>query len=172
MISARIAAFADEILAQLRKPSRILEIGCGSGELAAVLRSHGHSVVALDPKAPQNVDALHLRFEEYDPAGEPFAAVVTQLVLHHSEDLSGFLEKAARVLERGGFIAIDDYGWERESDGVPQSWRDERRDLHTSEAMLRSLRARFEERRYFSHPHLDDGAGNDSLGFTFIGTPA
>jgi 2-polyprenyl-3-methyl-5-hydroxy-6-metoxy-1,4-benzoquinol methylase len=33
-------------------PRRVLEIGCGEGELATALAAAGHEVVAIDPEAP------------------------------------------------------------------------------------------------------------------------
>jgi hypothetical protein len=35
--------------------------------------------------------------------------------------------------------------------------------------MLASLRLHFNELAYFDHAYLDEGAGSDRLGFTFVG---
>ncbi len=63
-------------------------------------------------------------------------------------------------------VAIDDYGWERSNDAA---YREQRRDLHTSEAMLSALRERFHEVYYADSGYISDGTQNDSLGFTFLG---
>lgn len=37
------------------------------------------------------------------------------------------------MLDTGGLIAVDDYGWERRRDDTPEAraWRKDREDLHT-----------------------------------------
>lgn len=151
--------------------SRILEIGCGAGELTNVLRERGHFVVAVDPKAPEPLDALRVSFESFDAPAHYFDAVVMQLVLHHVHDMDALLDKVAGTTRADGIIAIDDYGWERPGE-VPEGWREERRDLHTSAAMLLALRRRFIQQLYVPRPYFDDGNGTDRLGFWFLGAPA
>src|SRR5206468_8596581 len=42
------------VLSQLPDPpTRLLEVGCGGGELARLLAAAGHEVVAIDPRAPE-----------------------------------------------------------------------------------------------------------------------
>ncbi|HET7815487.1 MAG TPA: GrpB family protein, partial [Candidatus Baltobacteraceae bacterium] len=146
-------------------------IGCGTGELTTILRERGHFVVAVDPKAPEALDALRVQFESFDAPDHYFDAVVMQLVLHHAHDMDTLLDKVVRTMRPDGLIAIDDYGWERPGD-VPDGWREERSDLHTSSAMLLALRRRFVQQLYVHRAHFNDGDGDDRLGFWFIGTPA
>ncbi|HET7815209.1 MAG TPA: class I SAM-dependent methyltransferase, partial [Candidatus Baltobacteraceae bacterium] len=82
MTTTRISAFASELCGRLMARSRILEIGCGTGELTTILRERGHFVVAVDPKAPEPLDALRVQFESFEAPDHYFDAVIMQLVLH------------------------------------------------------------------------------------------
>lgn len=172
MTPARIATFAAAMSPRLKRGSRILEIGSGDGELAAALRARGHHVVALEPKAPPESEALRERFEDFHAPKHYFDAVAMQLVLHHADRLDAFLDKVRFTLQEDGLLAVDDYGWERADSEAEAQWRKERSALHTSKAMLAALRTRFRQQQYFSHAYFEDGTGNDRIAFTFLGTPA
>lgn len=163
----RVAQFADALLRHLPERSRVLEIGAGEGLLASRLAAAGHDVVALDTDLRSTFAIVESSFEDYDAPPQSFDCIVAQLVLHHAADLDAMVDKIARLLKAGGLIAIDDYGWERSDD---PSFRAERSDLHTSGAMLAALRARYDELSYADHALLNDGAGDDELAFTFLGT--
>lgn len=145
--------------------ARVLEIGAGDGFLAERL-AHKYDVVAIDRKARGTYPVVQTPFEDYEAAPASFSAIVAQLVLHHVDDIDATLNKISRLLRRGGFIAIDDYGWERSDD---PAFRADRADLLTSETMLAALRAKFDEAFYCDHPYFDEGRGNDRLGFAFVG---
>lgn len=164
-------AFADAILERVPAGARILEIGCGEGQLTQALRHAGCEVTPIDPKRRAPFEVVPVSFEDYDAPPQHFDCIATQLVLHHVADLETFLDKARRLLRLGGIIAIDDYGWERPNNEVTQEWRDDRSDLHTSVAMLNALEKRFTRAYYTDHAYFDDGAGIDKLAFTFIGSP-
>ena len=67
-------------------PARVLEDGCGKGELARALARVGYSVTAIDPRAPEGPIFRSVGIEEFSDA-EPFDHVVASLSLHHVEDL-------------------------------------------------------------------------------------
>ncbi len=163
----RIARFAGIIESFVRPPARVLEIGAGEGLLAARLAQDGFDVVALDRTSRGTFSIVESSFEEYGAPAGAFDCIASQLVLHHVHDLDAALRKIATLLARGGIIAIDDYGWERSGD---PAFRADRSDLHRADKMLPALRRRFKELYYDDHPYFDEGAGNDDLGFTFIGT--
>lgn len=165
----RVERFANEILSRLPQHGCVLEIGAGEGELAARLSSAGHDVVAIDKvQRSTGFPVLETSFEDFDAGGRRFDCVAVQFALHHVHDLDATLVKIVSMLKSGGIIAVDDFGWERSED--PQ-FRDERREFHTSEAMLSALRSHFRERSYFDHAYSDEGAGSDCIAFTFTGTP-
>jgi SAM-dependent methyltransferase len=151
----------DFVLAELSAPpARVLEIGCGEGELARVLAAAGHAVLAIDPEAPEGPLFRRTTIEHLDET-EPFDAAVASRSLHHVHDLALALDKIAALLHPGGVFVVDDFAWERlHADsarvvGVDLAeWREEHRDLHTSYAMLSGLDARFTRRALFRGPYL------------------
>src|SRR5947209_1193233 len=105
----RLAGF---VLAQLPpRPARVLEVGCGEGDLARALDAAGYDVLAIDPVAPDGPFFRRVRLEELDDPG-PFAAVVAGLSLHHVHDLAGALDRIVSLLEPGGLLVLDEFGWD------------------------------------------------------------
>jgi SAM-dependent methyltransferase len=93
-------------------PARILEVGCGKGDLALVLDRAGHSVTAIDPRAPEGPIFRRVGIEEFSEPG-PFDHVVAILSLHHVEDLEGALDKMAGLLHTGGTLVVVEFAWDR-----------------------------------------------------------
>jgi len=169
----RINAFAELVLARLAPKSRVLEIGCGAGELATLVAAAGHDVTAIDRDPRPEFPAEALSFETFDARGKTFDCIVAMLVLHHAGNLDATIAKIAELLAPGGIVAIDDYGWERR-DGLTREtrkWRKDREDLHTSVAMLTALDRAFERVLYRDHAYFDEGQGDDRLAFSYIGKP-
>ncbi len=83
------------------RPAQAFEAGCGEGELARAMARTGHSVTAIDPRAPEGPIFRRVRIEELSDPG-PFDYVVASLSLHHVEDLGRVLEKIADLLRAGG----------------------------------------------------------------------
>ena len=86
-------------------PARVLEVGAGDGELAAVLEAAGYEVVAIYPGS----EAPHVRrlpLHELDE--EPFDAALAVVSLHHVEPLAESLERLAALVRPGGVLAIDE----------------------------------------------------------------
>jgi SAM-dependent methyltransferase len=101
-------------------PARVLEVGCGDGELAWALARAGHSVTATDPHAPvprpereeEGPDFRRVGIEGFSESG-PFDHVVAVLSLHHVEDLSGAVEEIAGLLAAGGSLVVVEFAWDR-----------------------------------------------------------
>jgi SAM-dependent methyltransferase len=168
--SYRIQSFGDLLVARLPVGARVLEVGCGAGELATMLALRGLDVVAIDRAPRAEFPAVAASLETYETK-TTFDCVVATLVLHHVDDLRSALAKIGSLLRPGGLVAIDDYGWERRDVRTPQAraWRDDRRELHTSGAMLEALDRAFARVYYADHAHFDEGRGDDRLGFTYLG---
>jgi SAM-dependent methyltransferase len=106
--------------------SRVLEVGCGSGHLAAELDAAGHRVVALDASAERvaeaqarGVDARVALFPDFRDA--PFDAVLFTHSLHHLHDLSGGVARARELLRQGGALVVEDFVWD-ELDARSVAW--------------------------------------------------
>jgi SAM-dependent methyltransferase len=156
-------------------PARVLEVGCGRGDLARALARSGHRVVAIDPEAPRGELFRAARLEQFaDP--DPFDAVVASLVLHHVADLPGALDKIALLLRRHGRLILNEHAVDRLDEptarwyldkraqvrpGASQSleqclreWVDDHADLHGYAEMRQELDRRFTERFFAWAPYL------------------
>src|SRR3712207_8296124 len=111
---ARWQAQVEEfVLAQIGDPpTRVLEVGCGEGELALTLARAGHSVTAIDPRAPEGAIFQRVRLEEFSETG-PFDSVVAILSLHHVEDFGSALDKIVSLLRTGGALVVVEFVWDR-----------------------------------------------------------
>jgi SAM-dependent methyltransferase len=96
----------------LRGRQRILEVGCGRGEVARRLGSMGLSITAIDvrlhdPTPAPGVVFLERDFLHFDT--EPFDAVVFTASLHHISPLEAAVARAYRLLAPGGLLVADDF---------------------------------------------------------------
>jgi SAM-dependent methyltransferase len=105
-------------------PTRVLEVGCGDGELARTLARVGYSVTAIDPQAPEGPIFRRTRIEEFtDPA--QFDHIVAILSLHHVEDLGMAVSNMAELLRAGGTLVVVEFAWDR-IDEATAEWALER----------------------------------------------
>jgi SAM-dependent methyltransferase len=111
------AALADRIAAD--RPGRLLDWGCGWGQVAALLRERGVDVHAFDyrPEEPGVGEAPLERFPEIvctfspEPLALPFddasfGAVLSCGVLEHVKNPAGSLAELHRVLRPGGRLYV------------------------------------------------------------------
>jgi 2-polyprenyl-3-methyl-5-hydroxy-6-metoxy-1,4-benzoquinol methylase len=179
-------------------PARVLEVGCGSGELARALAGAGYRVLAIDPEAPEGAIFRRVRLEELDDPG-PFDAVVASRSLHHVDDLGASLDRVTELLGPDGRVLVDDFGWdlldlatatwlaEQEQTALAEllaQWADEHAGLHTYESMRRELDRHFEKLFLTREPYLYrssyrtdeaaeratiDGGAIAAIGFRYVG---
>jgi SAM-dependent methyltransferase len=156
------------LLSQLpQAPARVLEVGCGEGELARGLAAAGYEVVAIDPEAPDGPIFRRTTIEAFDEPGR-FDAVVASLSLHHFHDLGGVLDKLVRLLD--GPLILNEHAWDRLEPMTPE-WEEEHAGLHGYAQMRPELDARFEERFFEWRPYPVDGEEVPGLGFRYVGVP-
>ncbi len=93
---------------------RILDVGCGTGQLTAEIARSGATVIGLDKSAEMLAEARKnypdLTFVQGNAAGfhfpEPFDAVFSNAVLHWVKDAEGAVKSISQALRPGGrFIA-------------------------------------------------------------------
>jgi ubiquinone/menaquinone biosynthesis C-methylase UbiE len=109
---------ADRLAAD--RPARVLDWGCGAGQVTALLRQHGLNVTAYDYR-PGEVEGLVVKPLEHYPEvqahvsdepvalpfpDESFDAVLSCGVLEHVSDPDGSLEELRRVLASGGTFYV------------------------------------------------------------------
>ena len=108
-----------------RMPRRVLDVGCGTGEMAErVAREVGAEVVAVDISqrmvdltrdrgiAARLADVQALPFADAD-----FDCVAACWVLYHAADVDAAIRECARVLEPGGRLVAATVG-----DNIPEVW--------------------------------------------------
>jgi len=98
-------------------PCKLLEVGCGHGQVAVELVRAGYDVTAIDASDEAvaatrqlGVSATHIDFLEYD-AG-PFDVIFFGRSLHHIHPLGKTVERARRMLKPGGKLLADDFAAE------------------------------------------------------------
>ena len=175
------STFLDFVREQLpAAPARVLDVGCGQGELTTALATAGYDVLGIDPVAPQGELFRRVRLEELDPADGPFDAVASSHALHHIRDLDHALDLAVALLRPGGLLLLDEIGWDRADEPTldwlygqrralaaaghgeaPESleaqheeWHAEHVGVHGYEALRNAIDERFEERVFVWTPFL------------------
>jgi SAM-dependent methyltransferase len=123
-------------------PARILEVGCGRGELARAMDRSGYEVVAIDPDAPAGDLFQDVSLEEFS-TDQAFDAVVASRSLHHIHDLPGSVAKIASLLRPRGRLILDEHACDRLDDTTAR-WYLERRAASDPDAP-NSLEACFTE---------------------------
>jgi len=123
--------FADLLGAEAR--STVLELGCGTGQLAEYVEAKGFAVTAID-LSPGNVAAARRRgidAREADFADLPFvdetfdAAFAFQSLIHVPEaELPGAMAEIRRVLRLGAPLLMVVWGGERHEGTLPEEWLD------------------------------------------------
>jgi SAM-dependent methyltransferase len=169
------------VLAKLPQvPARVLEVGCGRGDLAWALAAAGYDVLAIDPAAPEGPIFRATTLEELGDAGG-FDAVVAVRSLHHVGDLGAALDKIAAVAP---LLVLDEFAWDRfdaptaewyegqrrvleaagrQPEGPPAAeWEREHAGLHGYDAIRAELDRRFREREFTWLPYLDRYLGGPS----------
>jgi ubiquinone/menaquinone biosynthesis C-methylase UbiE len=181
-------------------PSRVLEVGCGSGDLALRLAADGHDVLAIDPRAPDGPVFRRVTLEELDEPGR-FDAVVASRSLHHVHDLPAAVDKLAALLAPGGVLVLNEFAFDRadeataewaarrlpHSDPSLEHWREHYEGLHGHAEISGELRPRFDELMFRWRPFVGLEVGRDdvhaeeagliaagrirALGYQYVGRP-
>jgi ubiquinone/menaquinone biosynthesis C-methylase UbiE len=111
------AAVLQELLSgvSLDRESRVLDVGCGTGNYAAALtESTGCRMFGVDPSEQMLARArgaapweslLHARAEKLPFDDNSFDLVMSTDVIHHIDNRDAYFHEAARVLRPGGHIA-------------------------------------------------------------------
>lgn len=95
---------------------RILEVGCGNGELAKRLQQNGHKVIAIDSSADSIGQARQLGIDARvaswpDFTEEPFDVILFTRSLHHIRPLQPALEGARQLLKPDGRLIVEDFAF-------------------------------------------------------------
>jgi SAM-dependent methyltransferase len=92
-------------------PARVLEVGCGQGELTVALAAAGYDVLGIDPLAPLGDRFRRIRLEDLDEDGA-YDAVIAARSLHPIRDLDHALDRVAALLRPKGVLVLEELGWD------------------------------------------------------------
>jgi SAM-dependent methyltransferase len=189
-LSHRLETFFVFVTAHVDPPARVLEVGCGRGELARALAAAGYDVTAIDPEAPDGPIFRRVTLEEFSDEA-PHDAVVASVSLHHVEALEPAFDKVKTLLRPGGTLILEEFAKERFAGAtaawyfhqrlarlalgfydhpVPadfraffDAWQEEHADIHSSDEIRAELEPRFEQQTLSWGPYLYDYWLHDEL---------
>lgn len=109
------------MLADAGRPTRVLDLPCGTGRMLRALRDDGYTALTGGDTSPAmrekssalvadatvvEADAMHLPFDDAS-----FDAVVSLRFLFHVGDPARYFAEVARVLAPGGIFVFDSLRW-------------------------------------------------------------
>jgi tRNA (cmo5U34)-methyltransferase len=120
----RSEVIANEIkkIIPLNKNMKALEYGAGTGITSFLLKDYLKDIVLMDNSTEmvrimsqkiddakvKNMSALIFDLEHNDYEDGKFDLIFTQMVLHHVNDIETIINRFAKLLNKGGYIAIAD----------------------------------------------------------------
>jgi SAM-dependent methyltransferase len=166
-------------------PARVLEVGCGQGELTTALAVAGYDVLGIDPVAPAGDRFRRIRLEDMSAGDAPYDAVVASRSLHPNRHLDDALDRIVELLRPGGVLVLDEIGWDladeptldwlygqrralaaaghgeapESLDAVREEWEGSHLGIHGYEALREAVDRRFAERSFVRTPFLYRGLG-------------
>jgi 2-polyprenyl-3-methyl-5-hydroxy-6-metoxy-1,4-benzoquinol methylase len=130
---------------------RILEIGCGAGELAACLLKDGYEMVAIDSDCDsiaaaqsRGVDARIATWPDFN--GGQFDAVLFTRSLHHIHPLDESVARAATSLTKGGRVIVEDFEYDSVAEKTLRWFRTAIRSLEATGQLIPQARDEFLEK--------------------------
>jgi len=106
-------------------PARVLDVGCGNGELTRRLRGLGYRAIGVDPDAPAQPGFERVAVEELR-CERQFDAAVAVRSLHHIGALDRAVAALASCLPPGSRLVVFEFAVES-LDGASERWLRDRR---------------------------------------------
>ena len=104
----------DPAMFSLPQGARIVDVGCGYGELLMLLQSRGYTdLIGVEPDPVCRQGAIERGLDARDgtlqTTGLPNAfadAIIVNMVFHHIDDYASAVTELSRILKPGGFLCI------------------------------------------------------------------
>jgi 2-polyprenyl-3-methyl-5-hydroxy-6-metoxy-1,4-benzoquinol methylase len=154
----------------LRKGSKIFEIGCGQGIILNELRKNGYCVKGIEPSKEavkravySGLDVIEGYFPNIKLADSKFDAIISSHVLEYIKNPTSFIKKISSILSPGGLLMFTQTNYLGLIPRVRKehwyAWTPEQHYWHFSVIGLRSFLAGFGysrvETKYTSLVHPD-----------------
>jgi len=132
---ARDGVFARLLDEQIGHQTRILEVGCGTGQMTNFLgMGFGRTVIGTDlcmnslrlakgfrdRFSINNAHFMQVNLFKLPLATASFDVIISNGVLHHTSDCAGGFRSIARLVRPGGFVIVGLYNW---LGRLPTLWR-------------------------------------------------
>ena len=109
-----LAHHSDESSSSFFAKPKVLDIGCATGSLLALLRERGWETTGVEISRPQaeygrlkrNLDIFDLPLEENNFRGNTFDALMASHLIEHLNDPAQMIREARRILVPGGYLFI------------------------------------------------------------------
>lgn len=119
----RASWYARRLDAEIPFGASVIDVGCGTGQLACLLALKERSVLGIDYSehslalarrlkqrlALEQVDFRRANILSWDLPAESFDFVFCNGVLHHTSDPYGGFQNLVRIAKRGGFVIVGLY---------------------------------------------------------------
>ena len=106
----------------LNKEMKVLEFGAGTGITSFLIKDRVKEITLMDNSSEMvkvmnekirashatNLKALNFNLELSDYDDEKFDLIITQMVLHHVNDIGLIISRFKKLLNPGGYLAIAD----------------------------------------------------------------
>lgn len=120
---AQRSQFAQMLDEQVPLKAKVLECGCGTGQLSNFLSVKGRDVVAADlsmsalklgqqfarSQSLETVNFINMDLFSLPVLNDTFDLVISNGVIHHTNDPRGALKSLGRLVKPGGYISIGLY---------------------------------------------------------------
>ncbi len=118
-LAQRVILFAQSLATSAPPPAKVLDLGCGTGNLAAALAERGYNVIGTDiaegmirqarmsfPSAKVDWQLLPVNWTRLPVPDGSLDAVVSSSVFEYLPDLRHAFSECARVVRPGGYLLL------------------------------------------------------------------
>lgn len=147
---------------------RLLEVGCGNGDLAAALMKHNVSVKAIDidDEAVSNTKARGVDVEQADilryKDDSPYDVILFSRCLHHVNPMPDAVKAAKALLKPDGQVVLEEFAPEL-ADQVTATWIRQQENLLRAAGLMHNEHDHKHGHGHSQEQHGKEHASDDAL---------